>query len=1005
MTTKNNLPDIEESKAVLTQSAPVGMRDGIEIEKGVVVNDMFMKKNFKNMCSIFSLFSVYPDLFLDLITPTNSGIKLFFYQRIFLRAAMRYKKVYITACLKPGTPVLTEYGMVPIEKVNPNWKIWTKDGWIQPENLNAQNWDGEYRKIFAQNCLEDNIEVTDNHRFYIVPRQNVNTRPGRFWKSGISLFNVEDFPDRKEFYRKALREVEPIWVEAKDLKENDWLLSYIDTKLQDIESIEVPPIPNGHCLNIISNKNIILNNEFYEWLGIWLAEGSWNEKNSSVSFTININEARLKQRIIYLTNQIFGLGCCEYERLEKNTLVLSINSKHLCCFMEKLFECKAEDINQYNKFIPPSLLHCAPSKQLQLVKGWLDGDGYYRDTYGRDYKGVTVSSLLREGIKLILYRNWINPTILTEIRPNKAKAYNIVFGGGAAEEFEKAINEGRWVNINNSMRQSDYFPLKVGNDLFMRNRVKKIETLPSDNGLVYCLQMPNETFNVAGVEGHNCRAWSKSFLTILALFLQCIFIPGRKVFICAPNKSQGAQIAREKITEIYRIWPILKREVIGWEINDIPGNFGKDYVTLKFRNGSQFDVVGALESTLGGRRHGGLLDEIKNHDEDSINTIVLPLLNVSRRTSTGEVNPKEPNQQVLCATSAWLKTSFAYSKLIDFFELSIIFPKQAFVFGCDYRVPMLHGLIARDYINELKTSPSFKEVSFATEYMSIWQGASADSWFNFDKLNKHRKIKNPETHAKYVGQKGIFYLLSADIGRLHDQTVVSVFRVNIGEDGVFRSTLVNVIVLGKTAETKTFYRQAIDLKKIIAAFNPREVVIDTNGLGIGFGEEMTRTQIDPETGETLPSYGFVNDDDFKKIQPHDCIKILYGLKANSVLKPKIQSNSYTQINSGRVQFLISEQEAKSALLATKKGAKLSPEKKVKRLMPHEMTTRLFDEMLNLRLKKTTGTEIVLEPINSHYPDDKYYSFAYGLWRIKELEDEHSSSKKRTGLKRKLTFFN
>ena len=47
------------------------------------------------------------------------------------------------------------------------------------------------------------------------------------------------------------------------------------------------------------------------------------------------------------------------------------------------------------------------------------------------------------------------------------------------------------------------------------------------------------------------RAFSKSFLTILALMLQCIFIPGRKVFICAPNKNQGAQIAREKITEIY----------------------------------------------------------------------------------------------------------------------------------------------------------------------------------------------------------------------------------------------------------------------------------------------------------------------------------------------------------------------------------------------------------------------------------------------------------------------
>lgn len=50
----------------------------------------------------------------------------------------------------------------------------------------------------------------------------------------------------------------------------------------------------------------------------------------------------------------------------------------------------------------------------------------------------------------------------------------------------------------------------------------------------------------------------------------------------------------------------------------------KDYVTLKFRNGSQFDVVGALDSQRGGRRHGGLIDEIRDHEEQPINEIVLP---------------------------------------------------------------------------------------------------------------------------------------------------------------------------------------------------------------------------------------------------------------------------------------------------------------------------------------------------------------------------------------------
>ena len=101
-----------------------------------------------------------------------------------------------------------------------------------------------------------------------------------------------------------------------------------------------------------------------------------------------------------------------------------------------------------------------------------------------------------------------------------------------------------------------------------------------------------------------CRAFSKSFISILGLMLQCIFMPGTKRFICAPNKNQAAQIAKEKITEIYDTFPLLRKEIVGGNVNNTPGNFGKDYVTLKFRNGSIFDVVGALDSQRGGRRHG-----------------------------------------------------------------------------------------------------------------------------------------------------------------------------------------------------------------------------------------------------------------------------------------------------------------------------------------------------------------------------------------------------------------
>ena len=105
---------------------------------------------------------------------------------------------------------------------------------------------------------------------------------------------------------------------------------------------------------------------------------------------------------------------------------------------------------------------------------------------------------------------------------------------------------------------------------------------------------------------HYCtapRAFSKTFVSILALFLKCIFQPRSKIFIVAPAKSQGAKNAKEKIVEIYQLFPLLRKEIVGGDISDTPGNFGKDYMTLTFKNGSVLDVVGALDSTRGGRRH------------------------------------------------------------------------------------------------------------------------------------------------------------------------------------------------------------------------------------------------------------------------------------------------------------------------------------------------------------------------------------------------------------------
>lgn len=173
---------------------------------------------------------------------------------------------------------------------------------------------------------------------------------------------------------------------------------------------------------------------------------------------------------------------------------------------------------------------------------------------------------------------------------------------------------------------------------------------------------------------------------------------------------------------------------------------------------------------------------------------------------------------------------------------------------------------------------------------------------------------------------------------------------------------------------------------------------------VGLGDEMIREQVD-EKGEFYPAYGFKNDENYQLVQPKGVECILYGIKANGPLNSKIHGNAYTRLNSGLVRFLIKEQEAKSALMATKIGQKMDTQQRIIRLMPHEMTTKLFEEMANLRLKRTgNATDIVLEQINARFPKDKYSSFAYGLWRIKEIEEESFQKKRRRNIgKRQLVF--
>ena len=372
----------------------------------------------------------------------------------------------------------------------------------------------------------------------------------------------------------------------------------------------------------------------------------------------------------------------------------------------------------------------------------------------------------------------------------------------------------------------------------------------------------------------------------------------------------------------------------------------------------------------------------------------------------GKLNENEPHQIQIWISSASDKNTFAYDKTIELMELAIINPHKVFLMGCDYRVPMKCGLLPKDFLNELKASPTFDEADFAREYMSRFVGTSSDAWFNYDRIMAHRKLVNPEVRA--ITKEGIdsFYILGVDVGRRGCQTVCVVLKVFPRLDGTYKTNVVNVFVLGKTEDEKVLDRQAVALKKIIKDFKPKQVVLDINGIGVFLADAMVRETYDSLTGELYPAYGFTNRDEYFSIQPRNAEQILYGMKATAQINSDMHSYLYSRIDTGKMNFLITEKEAKGKIMATKVGQRMKPEQRNLRLIPHQLTSHLIDELMNLKIKPAGANNLIaVEQINKRMIKDKFSALEMANYYVALLEQEQISRRRNRGLQpRQLTFF-
>ncbi len=495
------------------------------------------------------------------------------------------------------------------------------------------------------------------------------------------------------------------------------------------------------------------------------------------------------------------------------------------------------------------------------------------------------------------------------------------------------------------------------------------------------------------------RAFSKSFLAVLCLMIKCILYPGCRLFTVAGGKEQSAGILSSKVDEICRLIPALANEII-WDtrtnnkksITKARTRTTRDSVIYTFKNGSSLENVAASEKTRGMRFQAGLMEEVVGIDQDILNEVILPLMNVERRVN-GSVDPNEPlNQSQIYVTTAGYKNSFSYDKLIQILCQSVVRPDKAIILGGSWRIPVMEGLLNKNFVSDLRMDGTFNEASFEREYESSWAGAVDGAFFDPDRIDKYRILQLPEKEPSKRNNNATYYLLGVDVGRHGCTTEILVIKVAPARTGVPLKEIVNLY----SFEEEHFGLQAIKIKRIYQQYHCRIAVIDANGLGTGLVDFLVTDQQDPDTGEFLPNFGVYNDEDgkYKKFETEDTIsKAMYLMKANAPLNTAMYSYCQSQLNAGKIKFLIDENVAKNKLTNQSQSRVMTANERAEYLRPYVMTSILREQMLNL-IEETENLNIILKQATRTIKKDKFSALIYGLYWCKLEEDKGVKRRKR-----------
>lgn len=504
--------------------------------------------------------------------------------------------------------------------------------------------------------------------------------------------------------------------------------------------------------------------------------------------------------------------------------------------------------------------------------------------------------------------------------------------------------------------------------------------------LLWCMMHYNFVMYLAA------RGQGKTYLTALFCCVRCILFPGTKIVVSSGTLKQANEVLLKIQDDFMKQSSILRSEIEKC-------NIGQNDASIYFKNGSWIKTRTSSENSRSARANCIVVDEFRMVDETVINTVLRKFLTSPRQPKYLQkpeyAHMQERNKEIYMS-SAYFKSSWAYRKAqsytLNFFDDT----KKYFICGLPYQVSVREGLLSRSQLEDEMSEADYNELVQQMEMECLWFGDTDGSLFKFDELTARRRLRKAFPPLSFCNDKITIpklittgkRILSIDVALMqstkkkkNDASAIFINDLIQVNDTAYQSNF----VYGETFEGLKTDELGMIVMKYFYEYQCTDLVLDTNGIGLGVYDFITKDQICQENGKRYQAMTCINDKDMaERCKVRDANKVVWSVKANANFNNEICVLLRNGIQNGKINFLIPEQDADSSLKETYKGYfKMSPTEQTKLKMSYIQTTFAVYELVKLDHEVKNGNIKVKEVEGMR--KDRYSSIAYSYWCACQLE--------------------